>query len=76
AAEGLRRLQAQRARYLRLFRALVERQLTELEQEEERGAATAQLDTEAVADKAAADTRAAAGPRWNGTTADDETLGG
>lgn len=36
AAEALRRLQAQRTRFLRLFRALVERQLTEIEEEEER----------------------------------------
>jgi DivIVA domain-containing protein len=76
AAEGLRRLQAQRARYLRLFRALVERQLQELEQEEERGAATAQLDTEAVAERAAADARAAAAPRWNGAAGDEEATEG
>lgn len=36
AAEGLRRLQGQRSRFLRLFRALVERQLAEIDQEEER----------------------------------------
>ncbi|MDB4949275.1 MAG: hypothetical protein JWM27_1924 [Gemmatimonadetes bacterium] len=78
AAESLRRLQAQRARYLRLFRALVERQLGELEQEEERGAAAAQLEGEAVAEKAAADARAAGGnvPRWNGVNPEDETQGG
>jgi DivIVA domain-containing protein len=49
AAESLRRLQAQRARYLRLFRALVERQLQDIEQEEERGATTAPLDADGVA---------------------------
>lgn len=36
AAEAMRRLQGQRTRFLRLFRALVERQLGEIEQEEER----------------------------------------
>jgi DivIVA domain-containing protein len=35
AAEAMRRLQGQRTRFLRLFRALVERQLGEIEQEEE-----------------------------------------
>jgi DivIVA domain-containing protein len=49
AAESLRRLQAQRARFLRLFRALVERQLQEIEQEEERGATVARFDTEPAA---------------------------
>jgi DivIVA domain-containing protein len=49
AAESLRRLQAQRARFLRLFRALVERQLQEIEQEEERGAAVARFDTDPAA---------------------------
>ncbi|HEX2202061.1 MAG TPA: DivIVA domain-containing protein [Longimicrobium sp.] len=47
ALEALRRIQAQRVRFLRLFRALVERQLTEIEQEEERTAALARLDAEA-----------------------------
>ena len=46
ALEALRRIQAQRIRFLRLFRALVERQLTEIEQEEERTAALARLDAE------------------------------
>lgn len=46
ALEALRRVQAQRVRFLRLFRALVERQLSELEQEEERTAALARLDAE------------------------------
>ena len=36
AAEALRRIQGQRTRFLRLFRALVERQLGEIDQEEER----------------------------------------
>lgn len=40
AAEALRRIEGQRVRFLRLFRTLVERQLQEIEQEEER---TAQL---------------------------------
>ena len=38
AAEGLKRLQGQRVRFLRLFRTLVERQLQEIENEEERTA--------------------------------------
>jgi DivIVA domain-containing protein len=46
ALEALRRVQAQRIRFLRLFRALVERQLSEIEQEEERTAALARLDAE------------------------------
>ncbi|HEV2147066.1 MAG TPA: DivIVA domain-containing protein [Longimicrobiaceae bacterium] len=36
ASEALRRLQGQRTRFLRLFRALVERQLAEVEEEEAR----------------------------------------
>jgi cell division septum initiation protein DivIVA len=44
AAETLRRLQGQRVRFLRLFRALVERQLTEIEQEEERTSAVGRGD--------------------------------
>lgn len=36
AAEALRRLEGQRVRFLRLFRTLVERQLQEIEQEEDR----------------------------------------
>ena len=36
AAESLRRIQGQRARFLRSFRAMVERQLAEVEMEEER----------------------------------------
>ncbi|HEX2091457.1 MAG TPA: DivIVA domain-containing protein [Longimicrobiaceae bacterium] len=36
SAEALRRIQGQRTRFLRLFRALVERQLAEIEQEEDR----------------------------------------
>jgi DivIVA domain-containing protein len=39
AAEALRRIQGQRVRFLRLFRALVERQIQEIEQEEDRTAA-------------------------------------
>jgi len=46
ALEALRRVQAQRVRFLRLFRALVERQLGEIEQEEERTAALGRLDAE------------------------------
>lgn len=56
ALEALRRVQAQRVRFLRLFRALVERQLTEIEQEEERTTALARLDAEVDrADDAALD---------------------
>lgn len=36
ALDGLRRIHGQRARYLRAYRAFVERQLAEIEQEEER----------------------------------------
>jgi DivIVA domain-containing protein len=36
AADALRRLEGQRSRFLRLFRTLVERQLQEIEQEEDR----------------------------------------
>jgi hypothetical protein len=39
-------MQAQRVRFLRLFRALVERQLSEIEQEEERTAALSRLEAE------------------------------
>ena len=46
ALEALRRVQGQRVRFLRLFRALVERQLNEIEQEEERTAALTRLDAE------------------------------
>ena len=46
ALEALRRVQGQRVRFLRLFRALVERQLGEIEQEEERTAALGRLDAE------------------------------
>ena len=46
ALEALRRVQAQRVRFLRLFRALVERQLSEIEQEEERTAALSRLEAE------------------------------
>jgi cell division septum initiation protein DivIVA len=53
AAEALRRLHGQRARYLRLFRAMVERQLGELEQEEERGRALARVESELSGDRAA-----------------------
>lgn len=38
AAEALRRIQGQRVRFLRLFRTLVERQLQEIEAEEDRSA--------------------------------------
>ena len=46
ALEALRRIQAQRVRFLRLFRALVERQLSEIEQEEERTSALARLEAD------------------------------
>jgi DivIVA domain-containing protein len=48
AAEALRRLQGQRVRFIRLFRALVERQLQEIEQEEDRTAAVGGGDGEDV----------------------------
>lgn len=49
AADSVRRIQAQRARYLRLFRALVERQLGEIEEEEARAAAVGKLEADAAA---------------------------
>lgn len=49
AAEALRRIQGQRGRYLRLFRTLVERQLAEVEQEEERARDLARTDTDLAA---------------------------
>lgn len=61
ALEALRRIQGQRVRFLRLFRALVERQLSEIEQEEERTAALTRLDAEA--DRAGGE---AAGPWTDG----------
>ena len=44
--EAVRRIQGQRVRFLRLFRAMVERQLGEIEQEEERTATLARLEAE------------------------------
>lgn len=55
ALEALRRVQAQRVRFLRLFRALVERQLVEIEQEEERTSALSRLDAEVDRAEAALD---------------------
>lgn len=48
AADALRRIQAQRARYLRAFRTVAERQLAEIEQEEERLREPARLDLDAA----------------------------
>ena len=48
ALEALRRVQGQRVRFLRLFRALVERQMQEIEQEEERTTTLARLEAEAT----------------------------
>lgn len=61
AAEALRRIQGQRSRYLRLFRALLERQLSEVEQEEERvrDVARADADIAAARSSLAADGEAA-----------------
>jgi DivIVA domain-containing protein len=56
ALEALRRVQGQRVRFLRLFRALVERQMQEIEQEEERTTTLARLEAEA--------TRAGDGAEW------------
>ena len=53
AAEALRRLQGQRVRFLRLFRALVERQLADIEQEEERAREFSRPEGEAPARPAA-----------------------
>lgn len=52
AAEAVRRLQGQRARFLRLFRALVERQLADIEQEEERIREFARADGDAPGSRA------------------------
>jgi cell division septum initiation protein DivIVA len=46
AAEALRRIQGQRVRFLRLFRTLVERQLQEIESEEDRSAVLGGGDTD------------------------------
>ncbi|HEX2076287.1 MAG TPA: DivIVA domain-containing protein [Longimicrobium sp.] len=46
AAEALRRIQGQRVRFLRLFRTLVERQLQEIEQEEDRTASLGRGDAD------------------------------
>jgi DivIVA domain-containing protein len=46
AAEALRRIQGQRLKFLRMFRSLVERQLSEIEQEEERSATVARVEAE------------------------------
>lgn len=46
AAEALRRIQGQRVRFLRLFRTLVERQLQEIEAEEDRSAVMGAGDTD------------------------------
>ena len=46
AAEALRRIQGQRVRFLRLFRTLVERQLHEIEAEEDRSAVVGAGDTD------------------------------
>ena len=46
AAEALRRLQGQRVRFLRIFRTLLERQLQEVEQEEDRTGALGRGDAD------------------------------
>jgi DivIVA domain-containing protein len=46
AAEALRRMQGQRVRFLRLFRTLVERQLQEIEAEEDRTASLGRGDAD------------------------------
>ena len=46
AAEALRRIQGQRVRFLRIFRTLVERQLQEVEQEEDRTASLGRGDAD------------------------------
>lgn len=46
AAEALKRLQGQRVRFLRLFRTLVERQLAEIEAEEDRTSAIGRGDAD------------------------------
>jgi hypothetical protein len=46
ALEALRRIQGQRVRFLRIFRAMVERQLGEIEQEEGLTATLTRLEAE------------------------------
>jgi cell division septum initiation protein DivIVA len=46
AAEALRRIQGQRVRFLRIFRTLVERQLQEVEAEEDRTASLGRGDAD------------------------------
>ncbi|HEX6908768.1 MAG TPA: DivIVA domain-containing protein [Longimicrobium sp.] len=46
AAEALRRIQGQRVRFLRIFRTLVERQLQEIEMEEDRSASLGRGDAD------------------------------
>lgn len=46
AAEALRRIQGQRVRFLRIFRTLVERQLQEIEMEEDRSGSLGRGDAE------------------------------
>jgi DivIVA domain-containing protein len=55
ALEALRRVQGQRVRFLRLFRALVERQISEIDQEDERTATLSRLDAEVDRAEAALD---------------------
>jgi len=52
AAEALRRLQGQRVRFIRLFRTLVERQLQEIESEEDRTSALGRGDADELASEA------------------------
>jgi DivIVA domain-containing protein len=55
ALEALRRIQGQRVRFLRIFRAMVERQLGEIEQEEAHTAALTRLEGDAAADRPGAE---------------------
>lgn len=49
AAEALRRIQGQRVRFLRIFRTLVERQLQEIEMEEDRSGSLGRGDADEAA---------------------------
>ena len=55
ALEALRRIQGQRVRFLRIFRAMVERQLGEIEQEEGLTATLIRLEADAGGERAPGD---------------------
>ena len=68
ALEALRRIQGQRVRFLRIFRAMVERQLGEIEQEEGLTATISRLDTEGIGGGERAGEGAAEGDAGDGAS--------